>query len=257
MGLPALGNIPIPSGFRHRPGTDQSALHVARARGQENMAAGACDVPGYHDRRNGSGRVRRLPGIAVLGGFQCHAVRVAVRPRRVAAKRDGCDRGDSRAGHRLGEFLRGHLPERGAWAHSAGDIARTLERTVSSRSRENLASGSTAHRAIVRSGPKGARVVLELAIQVFGFHTPGPRPVLRRISRIDELVQQLLIPRVEFHFGDGTIEVLNFYGLVLVIDGDDLKEFVGAAPVPLPNDRPDSVHSAGPPLLCSTPFNYQ
>jgi hypothetical protein len=43
----------------------------------------------------------------------------------------------------------------------------------------------------------------------------------------------------------------------LVIDGDDLKELVGAAPVPLPNDRPDSVHYAGPSLPCSAPFNYQ
>ena len=90
-----------------------------------------------------------------------------------------------------------------------------------------------------------------LAIQVFGFHIDGPRPVLRRIRRVDEFVQQLLVPGVEIHFGDGPVEVLNFNGLVLVVDRDHFKELVGTAAIPLPNDRPDSVHHCLR-LLCSS-----
>jgi predicted MFS family arabinose efflux permease len=41
---------------------------------------------------------------------------------------------------------------------------------------------SAPHRAIVRSGPQAARVVLELAIQIFGLDVHGARPVLRRIG---------------------------------------------------------------------------
>ncbi len=92
------------------------------------------------DRRHGSGRVRRLPGVAVLCGFQRHAVRAVVCSSGAAAKRDGRDRRGVGAGDRLGEFLRGYLLERGAGAHSAGHIARALERTVGPRSREDLNS---------------------------------------------------------------------------------------------------------------------
>src|SRR3984957_1014008 len=83
---------------------------------------------------------------------------------------------------------------------------------------------SAAHRAIVRYGPNAARGVLEFAIQVFCFHIDGARPVLRRIGGIDEFIEQLLVPRIEFHFGDGTVEVLNFDGLVLIVDRDHFKE---------------------------------
>ena len=84
-------------------------------------------IPGYHGRRHGSGGVRRLPGVAVFGGFQRHSIRAAVRPRDFAAQRDGRDCRASSPGDRMGEFLRGHLPDCGAGADFAGGVAQAPE----------------------------------------------------------------------------------------------------------------------------------
>ena len=104
------------------------------------------------------------------------------------------------------------------------------QRTRGARSRETLTGaarkrkgGSAAQRTIVRSGPKTARIVLELAVQVFGLYIHRARPILRRIRRIDEFVEQLFVPGIEFHFRDGAIEVLNFNGLILVVNRDHFK----------------------------------
>jgi hypothetical protein len=94
--------------------------------------------------------------------------------------------------------------------------------------------GSAAQRAIVADSTRPAGVVLEFAIQVFGFDIHRARPVFRCIGRIDELVEQLLVPGIEFHFGHGAVEVLNFDGLILVVDRDHFKELVGTASIPLP-----------------------
>src|ERR1700722_19691099 len=101
---------------------------------------------------------------------------------------------------------------------------------------------STAQRSIVRRGPQRARIVLELTIKVFGFHVHRARPVFRCIGRVDEFVEQLFGPGIEFHFSDGTVEILNFDGLVVVVDRDHFKELVGTASIPLTYDRPDCVH---------------
>src|ERR1700722_4183521 len=92
--------------------------------------------------------------------------------------------------------------------------------------------------------------ILELTIEVLGFHVHGARPVLRRIGGVDEFVQQLFVPRIEFHFGDGTVEILYFYGLVVVVDRNHFKELVGSASIPLTYDRPDCVHRRLPVSVC-------
>ena len=113
-----------------------------------------------------------------------------------------------------------------------------------------------AHRAVVRTGPRRSGVVLELAAQVFGLDIDGARPIFRRIGGLDQIVPQMFVPRIEIHFSNSAVEILNLDGLILIIDGHHFKELVGTAPIPFAYDRPDNIHRRLR-LLCSAPFNSQ
>ncbi len=124
---------------------------------------------------------------------------LAVLPRNVT----GAIAGPSGPGDRLGEFFRGHLPERGAGAHLAGDVARALERTRGARSRAKAAravrptrppsvrharnDGSAAQRAVVAAWTKGCARCLRTRDPSLRFHVDRARPIFRRIGRIDEM----------------------------------------------------------------------
>ena len=71
--------------------------------------------------------------------------------------------------------------------------------------------------------PGGASVVLEFPVQILGFHIDGAGPIFRSVRHVDELVEQLFVPGIEFDFSDGPVEILYLDGLILVIDGDDLE----------------------------------
>ncbi len=163
-------------------------------------------VLGYHDRRHGSGGLRRLSGVAVLARIsaprstRCLSA-LATLPRNVTGA------------------IAGHLVPVVGWANFfvvtcltavpglilLVILRRPLQRTGRARSRESLRRARRAA-SRARSGSQrrsdrsfgvdhsAARVVLELAIQIFGFHIHGARPVFRRIGRVDEIVEQMLVP---------------------------------------------------------------
>src|ERR1700691_5264575 len=105
---------------------------------------------------------------------------------------------------------------------------------------------SAAERTVLMARPDRAHVVLELAVQILGFHIDGARPIFRSICHVDEFVEQLFIPGIEFDFGDGPVEILDFDGLILVVDGDHFEELVGIAAIPLTYDRLHKVHGPSP-----------
>ena len=124
------------------------------------------------------------------------------------------------------------------------------EASVATQWRRLAASRSAAHRPVVRTGPRRSGVVLELAAQVFGLDIDGARPVFRRIRGLDQIVPQMFVPRIEIHFSNSAVEILNLDGLILSIDGHHFKELVGTASIPFAYDRPDNIHRRLR-LLCS------
>src|ERR1700689_1408569 len=92
--------------------------------------------------------------------------------------------------------------------------------------------------------PDRARVVFELPVQILGLD--GARPIPRSVSHVEEFVEQLFVPGIEFDFGDGPVEILDFDGLILVVDGDHFEELVGIAAIPLTYDRLHKVHGPSP-----------
>ena len=115
---------------------------------------------------------------------------------------------------------------------------------------------SAAQRPVLVLRPGAAHVILELSIQVLGLHIDCARPVFGSVGGIDELVEQLLVPGVELNLRDRAVEVLNFDGLIVVVDGDNFKELVSPAAIPLTYDRLDD-DSSRILLHCRDQFNSQ
>src|ERR1700679_2957722 len=92
------------------------------------------------------------------------------------------------------------------------------------------------------TGPRRPGVVLEFGAQVFGLDIDGARPIFRRIRGLDQIIPQMFVPGIEIHFSNGTVEVLNLDGLILIINGLSYKELVRATAIPFAYDRPDNIH---------------
>ena len=138
MDVHALGDVPLAADFRHRPGAHQSALHVARARGQEVwllVLATSLDT-----MIGGMGQAAFVAFLVSLCSADFSATQYALLSALATLPRNssGAIAGSS-SRRRLGEFLRGHLPAAVPGLILLVFLRRPVERTGRARQRHEAA----------------------------------------------------------------------------------------------------------------------